>query len=243
MNILETRDLTKKFGGLIANNNISMQCKKGEILGLIGPNGAGKTTFLNAIAGLAGPTSGKVYFLGEDCTGYPPQKMCRRGLSRTFQIPQPFPRMTAIQNVMVSAVFGLKAKLSNREYIDRCREKLSFVEFPLQEDTLSGQLNTVQLKRLDLARALASEPKLILLDEIASGLTEGELGDLMKIISKIRDTGVTIIVVEHIMQVIMGLCERLVVIQFGNKIAEGPTKAVAQDPRVAEAYLGAAEEQ
>jgi branched-chain amino acid transport system ATP-binding protein len=243
MNILETKHLTKQFGGLIANNKISMHCKQGEILGLIGPNGAGKTTFLNAIAGLSGPTSGKVYFMGEECTGSPPQKMCRRGLSRTFQIPQPFPRMTAIQNVMVSAVFGLKKKLSESEYLDCCREKLDFVEFPLQEDIISETLNTVQLKRLDLARALASEPKLILLDEIASGLTEGELGDLMKIISRIRDIGVTIIMVEHIMQVIMGLCERLVVIQFGNKIAEGPTKEVAHDPKVAEAYLGAAEEQ
>ncbi len=237
MNVLETKHLTKRFGGLVAVNNVSLHVEVGEILGLIGPNGAGKTTLLNAMAGLDPPTSGSVSFQGKGTTGLAPEEMCHLGLARTFQIPRPFPKMTVLENVMVAAVFGNRR---HRE-IDpgrHSREMLEFVEFPIAEDTISETLNTVQLKRLDLARALASEPKLLFLDELASGLTESELTELMAIIRKIRDKGITIIMVEHIMQVIMKLCDRLAVLQFGNKIAEGPTEEVAQNPAVREAYLG-----
>ena len=237
MNILETRDVTKRFGGLVAVNQVSLHLKEGEILGLIGPNGAGKTTLLNCIAGLDPPTSGSITFLGQETTGFSPEVMCLRGLSRTFQIPRPFPKLTALENVMVASVFGNRHS-KGMEHVRQCRELLEFVEFPLTEDTVSETLNTVQLKRLDLARALASHPKLILLDELAAGLTEGELADLMAIIRKTREKEITIIMVEHIMQVIMNLCDRLAVLQFGNKIAEGPIQEVAKDPRVAEAYLG-----
>jgi len=237
MNLLETQELTKRFGGLVAVHQVSLHAAEGEILGLIGPNGAGKTTLLNAMAGLNPPTAGNVFFQGKNVTGLALEVMCRLGLARTFQIPRPFPKLSVLDNVMVAAVFGKK----RRRVADPtalCREKLSFVEFPVGEDTVSEMLNTVQLKRLDLARALASEPRLLFLDELASGLTEGELADLMAIISKIRDSGVTIIMVEHIMQVIMQLCDRLAVLQFGNKIAEGPTREVARNPAVREAYLG-----
>jgi branched-chain amino acid transport system ATP-binding protein len=237
MDLLQAREITKQFGGLVAVNQVSFDVEEGEILGLIGPNGAGKTTLLNAIAGLDPPTSGSIHFLGADTTGLSPEIMCHQGLSRTFQIPRPFPKLTALENVMVASVFGNK-RSKVPDTMQHCRQQLEFVEFPMPENTVSETLNTVQLKRLDLARALASEPRLILLDELASGLTEGELGDLMSIIRKIREKGVAIIMVEHIMQVIMNLCDRLVVLQFGNKIADGPVQKVCQDPKVCDAYLG-----
>jgi len=241
MIVLETKDLTKRFGGLVAVNEVSMHVEEGEIVGLIGPNGAGKTTLLNAIAGINPPTSGRVFMFGQDTTGLTPEKMCHLGLSRTFQIPRPFPKMNVLENVLTAAIFGnLHRRL--KDPLDHSRKMLAYVEFPLAENTISEKLNTVQLKRLDLARALASRPKLLFLDEVASGLTEGELTDIMQVIRKIRDDGVTILMVEHIMQLIMKLCDRLVCIQFGNKIAEGPTEQVAKDPKVTEAYLGTEED-
>jgi len=241
MIVLETKELTKQFGGLTAVNAVSMHINEGDIVGLIGPNGAGKTTLVNALSGLNPPTAGKVFTFGKDTTGYAPEKMCRLGLSRTFQIPMPFPKMTVLENVMTATIFGNKSG-SIKDPVKHSLEQLKFVDFPIDEDTVSEQLNTVQLKRLDLARALASRPKLLFLDELASGLSEGELNDMMKLILKIRDMGVTILMIEHIMQLIMNLCNRLLCIQFGTKIAEGPTQEVANNPKVAKAYLGDAGE-
>ena len=241
MIVLETKELTKQFGGLTAVNAVSMHINEGDIVGLIGPNGAGKTTLVNAISGLNPPTSGQVFMFGENTTGKTPEKMCRRRLSRTFQIPVPFPKMTVLENVMTAAIFGNKPGLV-KDPVAHSRKMLEFVDFPIAEDTISEQLNTVQLKRLDLARALASGPKLLFLDELASGLSEGELKDMITLIFKIRDQGITILMIEHIMQLIMNLCNRLVCIQFGTKIAEGTTEEVANDPKVTKAYLGDAGE-
>ncbi len=237
MIVLETENLTKRFGGLTAVNEISMTLNQGDIVGLIGPNGAGKTTFINAISGLNPPTSGTVKMFGEDTTGLTPEKMCHLGLSRTFQIPSPFPKMTAIESVMTAAIFGNKSE-TEKDPVELSREMLDFVEFPMDETVVAEQLNTVQLKRLDLARALASSPRLLFMDELASGLSEGELNDIMKIIHKISGRGISILMIEHIMQLIMAVCNRLLCIQFGTKIAEGSTKEVANDPKVASAYLG-----
>jgi branched-chain amino acid transport system ATP-binding protein len=237
MIVLETHELTKQFGGLKAVDHVSLHVNEGDVVGLIGPNGAGKTTLVNAISGLNPPTSGRVVMFGEETTGLAPEKMCHRGLSRTFQIPIPFPKMTVLENVKTAAIFGNPAG-KIKDPVAHSRNMLAFVDFPLPAETVSEKLNTVQLKRLDLARALASRPKLLFLDELASGLSEGELQDMMKLIHKISDQGITIFMIEHIMQLIMSVCNRLVCIQFGKKIAEGATDEVARDPAVSKAYLG-----
>lgn len=235
--ILDTKEVTKRFGGLTAVNRVSMQIEEGEIFGLIGPNGAGKTTFLNSIAGKFPPTSGRVFFLGQETTGLPAEEMCKRGLARTFQIPRPFPKLSVLENVKVGAVFGPSAQgLKPAE--ERAFEALEFVEFNLPYDTPASQLNAVQLKRIDLARAIACQPKLLLLDELASGLTPGELDSMMDLIRRIRDDGVTIIAIEHIMRVIKGICDEVMVIEYGTKIAEGTADEVLNNPKVIEAYLG-----
>ena len=235
--ILDTKEVTKRFGGLTAVNQVSMQIGEGAIFGLIGPNGAGKTTFLNSIAGKFPPTSGMVIFRGEETTGLPAEAMCKRGLARTFQIPRPFPKLTVLENVKVGAVFGPSAHgLKSAEI--RAREALEFVEFNLPITTPASQLNAVQLKRIDLARAISCQPKLLLLDELASGLTPGELDSMMALIKRIRDDGVTIIAIEHIMRVIKGICDEVMVIEYGIEIARGTPDEVLNNRRVIEAYLG-----
>lgn len=235
--ILDTKEVTKRFGGLTAVNQVSMQVEEGEIYGLIGPNGAGKTTFINSIAGKFPPTSGKVYFRGKETTGKSADVMCKKGLARTFQIPRPFPKLTVLENVKVGAVFG-PSGTRNKSAEQRAREALDFVEFSLPIDTPAERLNAVQLKRIDLARALACEPRLLILDEMASGLTPGELDSIMGLIHNIRENGVTIIAIEHIMRVIKGICDEVMVIEYGTTIAEGTPDQVLNNPKVIEAYLG-----
>jgi branched-chain amino acid transport system ATP-binding protein len=235
--ILQTENVTKRFGGLVAVNDVSLGVNQGEIFGLIGPNGAGKTTLLNVIVGVYKPAAGVVRLESEAITGRNPEVICRMGIARTFQICQPFPKMTALDNVLVGAVFGNPRSLADPHAL--AEELLSFVGYTMPKDTLARNLNTVQLKRLDLARALASNPKILLLDEIGSGLTPAELLDQMALIKRIRDErGITIIVVEHVMRMIMGICDRIAVLQYGQKIGEGTPEEIVKDPKVVEAYLG-----
>jgi branched-chain amino acid transport system ATP-binding protein len=233
--LLETKNVVKRFGGLYAVKNVSMQVKKGEIFGIIGPNGAGKTTLLNSISGVYKPEEGQVLFKGEDITSQKAHVLCKKGIARTFQIVRSFPRMTVLENVMVGSVFG------NTKHVDdvkRAVELLDFVGFPLPIDTLAGNLNTVQLKYLELARALATNGELLLLDEVAAGLTPGELVEFIELIKRIRDTGVTVITIEHVMKFIMNICDEIIVLNYGEKIAEGKPDEIVTNKLVLEAYLG-----
>jgi branched-chain amino acid transport system ATP-binding protein len=237
MALLELNGVTRRFGGLTAVNNVSFNVEEGEIFGLIGPNGAGKTTLLSCLAGDLRPNAGSVRFDDRDTTGFPADRMCRLGLGRTFQIPRPFPNLTVFENVVVAATFG-DPNLHGAAVAQRATEMLEYVAFPRRPDTMANHLNAAQLKRLDLARALASHPKLLLLDELAAGLTPGELASMAALLRRIRADGVTILMVEHVMRLILQLCDRLSVLQYGELIAHGDAATVARDERVREAYLG-----
>ena len=234
--LLEVDKVVKRFGGLIAVNKASMSVETGEIFGLIGPNGAGKTTLLNVIAGVYRPSEGAIRFNGRDISDWTPEMVCRIGISRTFQVPKKFHKMTVLENVIVAATFGMSRRQGHPQKL--AEEALEFVKFPLAYHTLAGKLNATQLKRLDMARALASKPKLLLLDEPASGLNPGEVDDLMGLIRDINGMGVTIILVEHLMKLIMNVTSRMAVLDYGEKIAEGSPDEISSNPRVIEAYLG-----
>jgi branched-chain amino acid transport system ATP-binding protein len=234
--ILQVENVVKRFGGLVALDRVNLSVAPGQIVGVIGPNGAGKSTLLNVIAGVYRPTAGMVRFQGEQISGLSPDRVCRSGIARTFQIPRPFSKMTALENVQVSATFGNRTP--HRDPLKLAEEMLEFVAFPVSVHIPASSLNTAQLRRLDMARALASNPKLLLLDETAAGLTPNELADLQKLIFKIRDQGATILIVEHLMRLIMQLCDRIVVLQYGVKIAEGTPAEIVVDEAVASAYLG-----
>lgn len=237
MELLQTKNVTKRFGGLVAVKDVSLNVRKGQIFGLIGPNGAGKTTLLNSISGVYRPEEGKVFFSGQDITPLSADEICHCGVARTFQIVHSFPQMTVLENVMVGAIFGGRKDHEKPEIV--AKKMLDFVEFPLSHDSLAQDLNTIQLKQLELARALATECSLLLLDEVAAGLTPAELGDLSDLIRRIRDSGITIIMVEHLMKLIMGVCDRIAVLSFGEKIAEGAPEEITKNEKVIEAYLGA----
>jgi branched-chain amino acid transport system ATP-binding protein len=234
--LLTVEGVLKKFGGLTALDHVDLEVEEGEIVGVIGPNGAGKSTLLNVIAGVYKPTDGSVHFQGTKISGLTPDRICRRGISRTFQIPRPFSRLTVLENVLVAATFG--AHLGTKDPVEIAQETLEFVGFPLPGVTASSRLNTAQLRRLDLARALASQPKLLLMDESAAGLTPNELADLQSLVYKIRDLGTTVLIVEHLMRLIMQLCDRIIVLHYGVKIAAGTPSQVANNEAVAAAYLG-----
>ena len=237
MILLETQGLCKYFGGLKANNDVSIQVEQGQIYGLIGPNGAGKTTFLDAISGVSQPTAGKVFFNGEDVTTAKSHEMCHKGMARTFQIVRSFQDMTVLENVIVGGIFG--AGMSRAEAEKTALKYLDFVCFPHDPSVKASSLNTIQLKKVEMARALSSNPKMLLLDEVAAGLTPPELADIATLIKSIRDElGVTIIIIEHLMKLIMDVCDYISVLYFGELLASGTPEEIVKNEKVIKAYLG-----
>lgn len=234
--ILRTRDLWKTFGGLVAIRNLDVDIRPGEIIGLIGPNGAGKTTFFDLISGIIKPDSGVVEYNGSNITGIrPAHKLCHRGIGRTFQIVKPFGNITVLKNVMVGAFTREGAEEKARE---EALEVLDFVGLYPKKDNLAKSLTIGDRKRVELARALATRPKLLLLDEIMAGLNPKEIGEALVLIQKIREHGITVILIEHVMHAIMNLSDRVIILHHGEKIAEGTPREVASDERVIKAYLG-----
>ncbi len=235
--ILSVNGITKRFGGLVALKDISFNVKKGEVVGLMGPNGAGKTTLLNIIAGESPPDTGSIMFKGHEITQCPPHQICCLGIARTYQIPQPFVTLTVRENLLVPSIFGRQLKRTAAEV--EGDKIFHLVNLSEKKDTLAGNLPILSLKKLELARALARSPELILLDEVAAGSTEAEMPRVLATLAEIRKRQITVILVEHVIKVMINAVDRIVVIDKGMKIAEGEPMAIMNDSKVIEAYFGA----
>ena len=238
MRLLEVEDLSKAFGGVMAVNRVSFTLNEGEILGLIGPNGSGKTTLFNLITGLLKPGTGRIRFSGKDITGISACKICQSGIARTFQLVKPFNRLSPLKNVMVGRAYGSEPARNTRQARIESEQILAFTGLAHKWVPMAGMLSLVDRKRLEIARALATKPRLLLLDEMFAGLTPAEMDDAIRLVRRIRDSGVTLIVVEHVMKVLMGISDRVIMLNVGEKIADGTPQEVASNSQVIEAYLG-----
>jgi branched-chain amino acid transport system ATP-binding protein len=237
--LLKCTEVSKRFGGLQALKKVDFTVNRNEIAGLVGPNGSGKSTLLNLISGVYKPDSGKITFLDEDISKFPPYKICSKGITKTSQTVQSFPDMTAIENVLTGVLFNRKNNADKTEALPKAKELLELVGLnPEKFDLPAKNLNVVELRRVQLAKALATTPKLLLLDELLTGLTPRECNEACELIRLINKQGVTVLIVEHVMRVIMGLCDRVTVLHHGEKIFEGTPKEVANDERVVKVYLG-----
>ena len=238
-NILEVRNLTKRFSGLVAVSDVTFDLRRGEILGLIGPNGAGKTTLVGMINGTLEPTSGDIAFDGRSVLAVPAYRRAHLGIGRTFQVMKPFPGLTVLENASVGALFGAEGGIKDLQAAQaRARECLEFVGLGKRIAQRADALGGPDRKRLELAKALAMKPTLLLLDEVMAGLNHVEIEEVIADIRKVRDQGISILVIEHVMKAITSLSDRVFVLHHGEKIVEGPTEEVLRDPRVVEAYLG-----
>ncbi|MGB7573129.1 MAG: ABC transporter ATP-binding protein [Thermodesulfobacteriota bacterium] len=235
MAVLKTEKLTRYFGGLLALNRVNLEFREDEILGIIGPNGAGKTTFINVIAGIYLPTDGKIFFDGQEITELPAHKRCRLGIGRTFQLVRPLQGLSLLENVMVGSLFG--KGLRQREARKKAEELCEFLD--LSDITRDiTRMTALEVKKMEIAHALATQPKLLFLDEVMAGLNSDETMQMIDLVRKIHSRGIVIGIVEHVMRVIRELTDRVVVLDWGEVIAEGPYGEVSNDPRVITAYLG-----
>jgi branched-chain amino acid transport system ATP-binding protein len=238
MPILEGQGVTKYFGGLAAVSNVDFHVDRGEIVGLIGPNGAGKTTLFNLISGTFPLSSGEIRFKGQKLNGLKPHQICRMGIARTFQETKVFANMPVLQNVLVGAFFGGKNRISAADAAREANQALEFVGLSALSAIPINDLTLVNQKRTELARALATKPELLLLDELMAGLNPAEVSEAMELVTRIRDKGITIVMVEHVMKAIMGISSRVMVLHHGERIAEGTCSEISCDRKVIEIYLG-----
>jgi branched-chain amino acid transport system ATP-binding protein len=238
MPFLQVEKLIKSFGGLMALCEVNFEIVEGEIFGVIGPNGSGKTTLFNVITGFLKANSGRVTFMGKDITGLPPHQICRQGIARIFQLVKPFSQLTVLANVMVGGMYGRNPASSMKQAKEKGTEILNFVGLGIKTEIVASQLTMAERKRLELARALAAQPQVLLLDELMAGLNPAETETAMDLVNKIKDSGITVIMVEHIMKAVLGISDRVIVLNAGEKIAEGSPKEVVKNQQVIEAYLG-----
>jgi branched-chain amino acid transport system ATP-binding protein len=238
MPILEAEGVTKYFGGLAAVSRVDLGVDQGKVVGLIGPNGAGKTTLFNLISGALAPREGAIRFNGQDITGLKPHRICKMGLARTFQSVKVFANMPVLDNVLLGSMFGTSNGMASADAAREATGLLEFVGLSAVRTTPAKDLTLVNQKRLEVARALATKPELLLLDELMAGLNPTEVAEAMELVTRIRDKGITILMIEHVMKAIMSICDRIMVLHHGKKIAEGTPQEIATSKTVVEVYLG-----